>query len=258
MPEVFKNYIIAFVIAFLLLGLFIILLSVLYARKQVRNMKEKEKSQAQFRQMLLQSQLEIREQTLRYISRELHDNLGQIASLIKINLNTMNVLNPEKANQKIEQTKELTIQLITDLKLLSVSLGVDRITQGGLAKAIETEVDRLRKTGQFAVTFAQSGDSSSIDADKAIVLYRMLQESFNNIIKHSGAKDITVILNVKGKLLTLAISDNGAGFDLQEKEKNDGGAGLMNLKHRAQLINATLTIQSALGSGTTVSIVLPT
>src|SRR5688572_890805 len=135
MPDVIKNYIIAFVIAFLLLGLFIILLSILYSRKQVRNRKEKERAQEQFRQMLLQSRLEIREQTLQYLSRELHDNLGQIASLIKINLHTIKVSDPEKAIQKIENTKELTIQLITDIKLLSVSLGADRITQGGLAKA---------------------------------------------------------------------------------------------------------------------------
>jgi len=258
MPEVFENYILAFAIAFLLLGFFIILLSVLYSRKQVKNRKEKALAETQFRQALLQTQLEIREQTLQYISRELHDNLGQIASLIKINLNTINVSNTEKAIQKIESTKELTIQLITDLKLLSVSLGIDRISQGGLANAIGSEMERLQKTGQYVVEFIQEGEAPEIDIDKSIVLYRMLQESINNIIKHSDATHISVKLNNIEKLLTLAISDNGKGFDLKEKEKNGGGAGLTNLKHRALLINATLTIHSALGSGTSLTITLPT
>src|SRR5678816_1093299 len=113
MPNEVKLYVIGFAIGFLLLGLFIIFLSLLYSRKQLRNKQEKERIQSQFAQALLQSQLEIQEQTLQHISRELHDNLGQVASLIKINLNTIKLAETGKAEQKIENTKELTRQLIT-------------------------------------------------------------------------------------------------------------------------------------------------
>ena len=256
MPELIKSYIIGFVIAFLLLGIFIILLSILYSKKQTRNRKERERIQSQFAQTLLQSQLEIQEQTLQHISHELHDNLGQVASLIKINLNTLNLDDTKKAAEKIETTKEITRQLIADLKSLSVSLGADRIARGGLAKAIETEIERLNKTGQFTASLTQEDNIPAIDNDKAVILYRMAQEILNNMVKHSGARQITVLLNASGNLFTLAFHDDGIGFDIEDK-KNSGGAGLQNLQNRARLINAQLTIRSTPGNGTSVMIELP-
>lgn len=256
MPEIIKSYIIGFVIAFLILGIFIILLSILYSRKQTRNRKEKERIQLQFAQTLLQSQLEIKEQTLRHISHELHDNLGQVASLIKINLTTLQLDDPVKATEKIEDTKDLTRQLIADLKSLSVSLGADRITQAGLARALETEVERLNKTGQFTAKLTREGNIPAMDNDKAVILYRMTQEILNNMVKHSGARQIGVLLKASGNLFTLAFNDDGVGFNIEEKT-NSEGAGLNNLRNRARLINAQLTLRSAPGNGTHVTIELP-
>jgi signal transduction histidine kinase len=256
MPNEVKLYIIGFFIGFLLLGLFIIFLSLLYSRKQLRNKQEKERIQSQFAQALLQSQLEIQEQTLQHISRELHDNLGQVASLIKINLNTIKLSETEKTEQKIENTKELTRQLITDLKSLSVSLGADRISQGGFANALEIEVDRLNKTGQFTATIRKEGSMPTMDNDKAVILYRMSQEILNNMVKHSQAQQITILLHATEHLFTLAFSDNGVGFDLEEKKKS-GGAGLRNLQNRAGLISARLSMKSAPGNGTNITIQVP-
>lgn len=256
MPETIRYYIIGLVIAFLLLGLFIILLAALYSHKQTKNKNERLRIQSQFAQTLLQSQLEIQEQTLKHIGHELHDNLGQVASLIKINLTTLQLDNIAKATEKIEDTRDLTRQLITDLKSLSVSLGADRIAQTGLAKALETEVERLNKTGQFTASLTQEGNIPAMDNDKAVILYRMAQEILNNIVKHSGAKQIAVLLNASENLFTLAFNDDGVGFDIEEK-KYSGGAGLNNLQNRARLINAQLTMQSTSGNGTRVTIELP-
>ena len=256
MPEIIKSYIIGFVIAFLLLGLFIIFLSLLYSKKQIRNRKEKERIQSQFAQTLLQSQLEIQEQTLQHIGHELHDNLGQVASLIKINLNTLQLTDTAKATEKIETTKDLTRQLIADLKSLSVSLGADRISKTGLAKALETEVERLNKTGQFNASLTQEGNMPAMDNDKAVILYRMAQEILNNMVKHSGATQITVLLKASENLFTLAFNDDGVGFDVAEK-MNSGGAGLQNLQNRARLINAQLILQSTPGNGSSATIELP-
>ena len=229
-----------------------------YKQKAYKHLLEKEQLQSQFAQTLLQSQLEIKEQTLQHISRELHDNIGALASLIKINLNTLtqDLGNTPKALEKIAATKDITIQLISDLKTLSVSLSSDRIAQTGLVKALETEVTRLNKTGEFAATLTQHGTITSVDDDKAIILYRMAQEILNNIVKHSGAKHISIALNASEKLFILAINDDGIGFDTAEK-MNSGGAGLTNLQNRARLINAQLTMQSASGKGTGITIELP-
>ncbi len=95
-----------------------------------------------------------------------------------------------------------------------------------------------------------------IDKDKAVILYRMAQEVLNNSVKHSGAKQIKVSLTSTGNLFTLAFSDDGVGFNAEEK-MNSGGAGLINLQNRARLINAQLTMNSTPGNGSTVTIQLP-
>lgn len=215
------------------------------------------KSKVSYKQTLLQSQLEIQEQTLQHLSKELHDNLGQVASLIKINLFTIGLDNKDKAIQKLNDTRELTKQLITDIKALSVSLGADRITQTGLAKALETEIDRLNKTEQFKATFVLHGILPNVHNDTAIILYRMAQEVLNNMVKHSNAQHITFKLSFIDNLIILAISDDGKGFDINEQMKNGNGAGLHNLQKRATLINATLTMESSIGNGTQVTIELP-
>jgi signal transduction histidine kinase len=241
---------------FLLVAFFLVLFVLYFFKKKKQILLEKELLKKTFNENLLQSQLEIQEQTLQHISHELHDNLGQVASLIKINLNTLQLNEPVKAAEKIETTKDITRQLITDLKLLSVRLGSDRITRTGLTKALETEVERLNKTGQFSATLTQEGNTPGIDNDKAIILYRMAQEILNNMVKHSGAKHIGVLLNSSKNLFTLAFTDDGVGFNIEAK-MNSGGAGLFNLQNRARLINAQLIIQSTPHNGTTIRIELP-
>jgi signal transduction histidine kinase len=240
----------------LILGSFGIIFTIIHKKKQQAYQNEKKIIQTRFQEQLLQSQLEIKEQTLQYISCELHDNLGQIASLIKINLNTLQLDNITKAEQKIEDTKDLVRHLITDLKSLSVSLNSDRIIHLGILKGLENEVGRLNKTGQFESSLEQEGIIPSLDANTTIILYRMAQEIINNIVKHSKAKRIQILLQSVGNLFTLVCKDDGVGFDIEE-EKDSGGAGLMNLQKRAKLINAQLFIQSSPENGTTISIELP-
>lgn len=229
----------------------------IHSKRKLQFYNEKQQLQSQFSQTLLQSQLEIQEQTREHISKELHDNLGQIASLVKINLTTLPMVLDDKvkAEQKIEETTEHVRRLIADIKSLSVSLGSDRVAQTGLAKALETEVERINKTDQFRAGFMQEGVMPVLDNDKSIILYRMAQEILNNIIKHSGAKEVNVLLKGAENLVILAVSDDGTGFNVEEK-RNSAGAGLLNLQNRAKLINANLSIQSSPGKGTQVTIEL--
>lgn len=228
-----------------------------YQRKVLSFEREKELMRSKFNQTLLQSQLEIQEQTLQHISNELHDNLGQIASLIKINLHTIPLDNKEKAAEKLADTRELTRNLITDIKSLSVSLGTDHISRTGLAKMLEIEMKRIGKTEQFITHFEQDVDKLVIPDGKAIILYRIVQEVLNNTVKHSDARNIRVKLSGNEKTVNLEISDDGKGFDVADKIKSSEGAGLHNLQKRAALINASLNINSAIGSGCIVTIKLP-
>ena len=228
----------------------------LYQKRKKNLLKESEDLKQEFEQQLLLSQLEIKEQTLNHISQELHDNLGQVASLIKINLNTLSLQDTEKATAKIEHTKEITRQLIADIKSLSVSLGADRIARTGLVRALETEVERLNKTGVFEAVFSVQGSIPEPGTDKSVILYRMSQEILNNMVKHSGAKHMRISLKGLDNLFILEFNDDGAGFDLSA-QKQSGGAGLGNLEKRARLINAQLIVESSPGKGTRVCIELP-
>lgn len=210
----------------------------------------------QYQEQLSMSKLETQEQTLQQISRELHDNFGHVVSLIKINLNTLQLNDSDKALSKIEDSKLLTRQLMADIKSLSLTLNSDRIIKDGFVKVLQTDVERLGKTGLFNVKFTEQGQFPTVDNNKLTILYRMAQEVLNNMAKHSEASLISVDVNTKNNLLTLEIHDNGKGFDLDEKMKN-GGSGLSNLQKRAALINASLDIQSRPGLGSSFIIQVP-
>jgi signal transduction histidine kinase len=250
-----KAAIIIATLVFLMISVFIILILIAYSRRQKKNRREKEQMQIQFSQTLLQSQLEIQEQTMQHISRELHDNLGHIASLIKINLNTIDFSDINKASTKAEDTRELTRQLIRDLKGLSVSMGSEHLSRTGFLKALEIEVQRLNKTGEFNAKLITELDQLDISEERIIILYRMVQEILNNCIKHSEAKHIEIVVQKREDTYILAISDDGKGFIIDDAGTSTS-AGLTNLKSRAKLIDAQLDIQSTLHSGTGITLLL--
>jgi signal transduction histidine kinase len=237
-------------------GVILVITITQYKQREFKHQLEKDLLKREFSHTLLQSQLEIKEQTLRHLAYELHDNLGQIASLIKINLNTLQLDDRGKSAQKIEDTKELTRQLITDLKSLSVSLNGDLIAKIGLLKGIENEVKRLNKIGQFTTQLKVEGLFAPLEESTTFILYRMVQEVINNIVKHSGAKHIDFLATTSENLFTLVIQDDGVGFNLEEKV-NSGGSGFLNLQNRAKLIHAQFSIQSSPRVGTKIFIELP-
>lgn len=244
-------------IVLLILSSFGVIFTVIYKKKQHAYQNEKKLLQVRFQEELLRTQLEIKENTLKYIASELHDNLGQIASLIKINLNTLSLADEEKASRKIDDTKDLVRQLIYDLKSLSLSLNSDRIIQVGIVKSLETEVERLNKTGQVVANLIVEGSVPKLPDNITIILFRMAQEIINNIVKHSNASQVNILFLATQNLVTFKCNDNGVGFEVAEKIQS-GGSGLLNLQNRARFINAQLDIQSSPDGGTTVSIQIPT
>jgi len=248
--------IIAGTILFVLLGVFIVLFVFVYNTRTRKHQKEK----AQFSQTLLQTQLEIQEQTLKNISQEIHDNIGQVLSLAKLNLGTMDVEQPDKLQQKIEDSRMLVGKAIQDLRDLSKSLDADQIKARGLNRAIEYELEMIRKTGSYDTQFNVVGAPYKLDAQRELILFRIVQEILNNIIKHAKANTIEVRLGYEPQELFIDISDDGTGFDLQllnESNKENLGQGIRNMHNRAKLINAGFSMASTIGKGTIVTIHLP-
>ncbi len=241
---------------FLILIFFVVLILVVRYRKKRR---ENEEMRAVFSEQLLSSKVEIQEQTLQYISRELHDNIGQIASLVKINLNTISLADTEKAAKKIDNTKELMSQLLTDLKLLSTSLNTDKLAKIGIIRAIQIEVEKMNKIGLFLVTLHLNTDLPVIDSEREIIIFRMLQEVLNNTMKHAEASNIDIYLSYINKIFTIKVMDDGKGFDVAKKmaDTSDLGNGLTNLENRAKVINGSYKIESTEGAGTINTISIP-
>ena len=212
-----------------------------------------------FRQELLRTQLEIQEQTLKNISQEIHDNIGQALSLAKLNLNTMPAANDEVLQQKIFNSKELVSKAITDLRGLSRSLDTDYVQEMGLQRAIEYELEMIKKTGTIDTSLIVEGSLFRLEKQKELILFRIVQETFNNILKHSGAKDLNVNINYSPNSFTLIVKDDGKGVNLQplNEANNNFGLGIRNMHSRAKLIGADFHMTSILGVGTEVKINLP-
>ena len=259
MPEV-EIYFIIFgciilFVCFALFGLFLF-------KKNIRNIKENilenQQLKSQFQQALLQTQLEIQEQTLKTISQEIHDNVGQVLSLAKLNLGTFEDTESIYNQTKINDTKQLVSKAINDLRDLSRSLHGDKITELGLQESVSNELKILQNTGQYKTELKIIGDGYKLEPQKEMVLFRIVQEAINNAIKHSKAKNINVQLKYDPAMFILMINDDGVGFNATALDSAQTGIGLKNMQNRASLIGGLFSINSLENSGTSVSVEIPT
>ena len=142
--EMIFTFAVAIGVILFLIG-YVIYFLLVYQRRKLVNFHEKEELQHHFRQELLRTQLEIQEQTFKNISLEIHDNIGQVLSLARLNVNTMKPENAKDVEEKIEHSDQLIGKAIQDLRDLSKSLNTAFITDAGLIGAIEYEMGLVKK-----------------------------------------------------------------------------------------------------------------
>jgi signal transduction histidine kinase len=238
------------IILYGLLVVFIVYFILLYKRKQVEYEWEKE----QAKQLLLTTEIEIKEQTLSYVSRELHDNLGQVASLIKINLGMMSLEDSSADHERLADSRELIKSLILDIKSLSTTLKGENLQRFGLVEMVRKDLSRLEKVSHIEMKIVCDDELPGLSSETQVFLYRMTQEIFNNVLQHSQASKAELFIYVRNMTdIELLFVDNGKGFDIAT---NKAGNGLINLEERCKLINATLNVNSELGKGTKIQILL--
>ncbi|GAC1439888.1 MAG: hypothetical protein NVSMB63_05690 [Sediminibacterium sp.] len=202
-----------------------------------------------FEQTLLKTQLEIQEQTFSHISQEIHDNIGQVLSLVRLNLSTFSNVAGEV---KFDHTDELLGKAIKDLRDLSHSLQTNRIHDIGIIESIRQLMITLEKTGRYKTRLDIADSFMGIDKDTDLILFRMVQEIINNIIKHAAASIITIEITGDATEATVVVSDNGSGFDTEKLKTTGKGIGLQNIFNRAKMIHATVDIKSKPGNGTAI------
>lgn len=236
------------------LSSFIVYFIILYKNRQLANKSEQEKLKSAFRQELLKAQNEIQEQTLTHVSREIHDNVTQVLSFVKLNLAMAISLNVTEQAEKITESRKLVAQAINDLRDLSKSMSFDHIVQLGLVKTVDFEVERINKSGIINITLSIVGEPYTLGDQRELVLFRIFQEALNNALKHAAAKHLRISLQYSDELFNLTIADDGVGF-LTDTIKKDG-SGLKNIADRAALIGAMAIIDSAPGKGCCIKITI--
>jgi signal transduction histidine kinase len=247
-------------LAFLLVG-FILGMFFFYQRKRQKQERELIRLKEAYEQEVLRSQLEIQESTMKTIAQELHDNIGQSLSVIKLWMSMAPIDKDHEAFEGVQNSKEMLQKVIREMADLTKSLHTDRIADIGLSEAINFDLASIRRAGILKVQFETEGDEFHFPDQKSIFIFRMYQEMMNNIIKHSQASHVKVNLVYSGNdIFALSIQDDGVGFDVQQKKESASGSsglGLKSMRNRAKLIGADLSISSEPGKGTNVSVRVP-
>ncbi len=258
-PELYFIIIIGIILGLLLVG-FIVTILFLYQKRQRRQEEEMLQMKDSYEKEALLSQLEIQENTFKAIAQELHDNIGQLLSVVKITLAGLPLEKEHKAYNLVVNSQQVLHKAIADLSNLTKSLHTDRIEDLGLVESIWFELNAIESAGLIKVNFDTDGDEYPFDEQRSIYLFRMFQETLNNTLKHAKATVLNVSLKYTDALFIMHIEDNGIGFMVNEKKQNTtpgSGVGLRSLYNRSGIIGAEISIDSKPGTGTSVLIKLP-
>ncbi len=236
--------IISTIIIVLIVALLIVLFTIFQRRKN-QLLTEKAEEKKRFENEIAETQIEIREETLRNISWELHDNIGQLLTLAKIQLQNAT---PDNLND----ISETITKSLNEIRSLSKLINPEFINNIKFKEAVALEIERFNRLKFIEASLTVTGDEKEIDQKHGIIMFRILQEFFSNTIKHARGSKLDVILNFKDDVLEITAKDNGVGFNIDEA--NNKGIGLQNIKTRVELINAEADLKSIPNKGTTLNI----
>lgn len=236
-------------ILFVVVTIFVTLFILFQKRKTQLIIKEKE-NEMRLETTLRNSELEINENALKNISWELHDNVGQLLSLARLEINVLlssKTIEPDK----LKEVSDIIGNALQEIRTLSRTLNAEYINRIGLQESIKSELDRFNRLNFINAKINIEGTPFDLPNKDEIILFRMIQEFFSNTIKHAQATEMNVDLNYKKNQLTICVKDNGIGFDTNQGIK---GSGLINMESRAKLINTKFDLHSD-ENGTRIKIV---
>lgn len=238
---------------------------------------KKEKDEVEFREMELQRNfsrrvLESQEEERKRIAGALHDSIGQNFIIIK-NWTEIAIKKMKEGLSPFQQLDEIyniSTNAAEEVRTIARNLHPYQLEQIGLKSSIEIMVKLLTKKEGLSITSSIDYTENLFSKEKEVHIYRIVQEAFNNIIKHSKADKVQIIFGINENIdetnrkenlnLLLQITDNGIGFDtkkLFEKNYENIGFGLSGIRERARILGAKLTIQSEYNKGTTINLIIP-
>ncbi|MFY1048087.1 sensor histidine kinase [Chryseobacterium sp. GP-SGM7] len=246
-----NNLIIIFTITLFIIVLTMIFVYVIFIQKKTTLLIEQKEKDMRFEKELATSQIEMKEQTLNYIGQELHDDLGQKLSVVRLRQNQLIAKMNDSEKEELVELNELLGECIQDIRDLSKTLITEQVIHFGLIESLEREIIKIRKLRLLTIELITEKHDIDITPKHGLILFRIIQESINNILKHSRAKNVSIKINDDHEKVNILISDNGKGFNTN---LNKDGSGLKNMELRAKIIQAEFSIQSELDKGTQTSI----
>ncbi|OIR06953.1 signal transduction histidine-protein kinase/phosphatase DegS [mine drainage metagenome] len=251
-----RNYWIAGILfCFMMIGL------VIYSFNRRKQLKQEALMQITLRkteELAAKSILEAEENERERIASDLHDGVGQLMSVAKMNLsaieNEIPFINDEQKNQ-FEKVISLVDESCKEVRTVSHNMMPNALLKTGLANAVRTFLDNVNNKA-IKINLYSEGLNERIDSNTEIILYRVIQEAVNNVIKHANATQLDITLIKDDATVSATIEDNGQGFDVAELKKKDG-IGLKNIQSRIAYLKGTVDWDSQIGKGTAIIINVP-
>jgi signal transduction histidine kinase len=246
----------ALVYWFLAATLFVITATSLYLIRSNRRLFAELALLSEERRDVAQTLIATREATLREISRELHDEFGQVLTAMGTMLGRVSKRVPDDSplRSDLREIGEVAQSALDNVRGLSQSLHPSILEELGLESTIEWYLSTFERQSGVKVSYERIGDPARVSDQTAIHVYRVLQEALANVARHSGARAATVRLRSGARTLELDVEDRGRGFTLDGTRR---GLGLVAMRERAALVGGTLEVGEAPGGGTRVRLIVP-
>ena len=207
-------------------------------------------------QRLSRRLLEVQEAERKHLARELHDDIGQGLTALKLNLEALQRGRDGAAlAARVQEALETTRHTIERVRQLSLNLRPLQLDDLGLAAALRSHLDRQAALGRFAPHFEMQEIPARLPAEVETACFRVAQEAINNILRHAKAGNVWLRLSVTGERLALSVRDDGAGFDVeaaQRRAASGASLGVVGMEERVALAGGSFQIQSTPGQGTMV------
>jgi signal transduction histidine kinase len=206
--------------------------------------------------------MESHELERRRIALELHDEIGQSLTVIKLHLEAIKTTpaDSERHKDHIEQCLDVAGSAIEQVRMLTLELRPSKLDDLGLSAAIRWLLDQQARSGGLLPVFHEENLPERLPPNVETACYRIAQEALNNVVRHGGAKRVWVYIALHGSVLNLSVRDNGIGFDAQEvrqRRSSTGSLGLIGMEERAALVGGELRVTSTPGKGTKVHATIP-
>ncbi len=254
-----SNIMPVFIAGTLLLTVFAFFLIIfLLVQKQKQNKFRLERQRVEFENAneLLRTRLEVQESTINQVAMELHDHTVQFLSLLRFKMIAVSLCKDTAQREDLSgEAVGLLDKIIGELRSMSHSLNTEYIKATGLMRALDMELENIIAAKGLKGGFTINGDYAPFDPETELVIFRIMQEALQNVMKHANAGAVEVIVDNSPGRFSLQVRDDGVGFDANSSSQ-ENGVGFINMRQRAAAIKCDLSINSSIGGGTILSLVI--